>query len=55
MQALKLVRKIMEINCSLLHRCIVHSLVSIGENLDDNFNRVAVETICEISKSNVPP
>jgi uncharacterized 2Fe-2S/4Fe-4S cluster protein (DUF4445 family) len=49
MQALKLVRKIMEVNCGLLPRCIVHSLISIAENAEDNFSRVAVETICEIS------
>lgn len=51
MQALKLVRKIMEVNCLLLPRCIVHSLVSIAENAEDNFSRVAIETICEISIS----
>jgi hypothetical protein len=50
MQAMKLVRKIIELNCGLLPRCIVHSLVSIAEHPEDNFARVALESICEISK-----
>lgn len=49
MQALKLVRKIIDVNCSLLPNNIIHSLVSIGEHQEDNFARVAVECVCEIS------
>eukprot|EP01114_Cavostelium_apophysatum_P016624 TRINITY_DN4775_c0_g1_i1.p1 TRINITY_DN4775_c0_g1~~TRINITY_DN4775_c0_g1_i1.p1 ORF type:complete len:1113 (-),score=304.93 TRINITY_DN4775_c0_g1_i1:63-3401(-) len=49
MQALKLVRRIMEVNCSMLPTNIIHSLVSISEHSEDNFSRVSIETICEIT------
>jgi hypothetical protein len=39
MQALKLVRKIMEMNASLLPYNLVHSLVSIAEHPEDTFCR----------------
>ncbi|EGG19479.1 hypothetical protein DFA_00056 [Cavenderia fasciculata] len=51
-QALKLVRTIMEIDCSLMPPCIVKSLVAIAENQEDNFCRVCLETLCEISIRN---
>eukprot|EP01132_Coremiostelium_polycephalum_P001142 gene1142-1449_t len=51
-QALKLVRSIMEIDCSLMPHCIVKSLVAIAENQEDNFCRVCLETLCEISIRN---
>jgi len=52
MQALKLVRKIMEINAKLVTPNILHSLVSIAEYTEDNFCRVSVETLCEIAIRN---
>ena len=50
LQALKLVRRMMEINCSLLPFNIIHCLVSIAEHEQDSFCRAAVEALCEISK-----
>jgi len=51
-QALKLIRTIMEIDCSLVPHCVVKALVAISENQEDNFCRVCLETLCEISIRN---
>lgn len=49
MQALKLVRKMMELNVELLPPNVVHGLVSIADYPEDNLCRVAVETLCELA------
>ncbi|EFA85310.1 cytosolic regulator of adenylyl cyclase [Heterostelium album PN500] len=51
-QALKLIRTIMEIDCSVMPPCIVKSLVAIAENQEDNFCRVCLETLCEVAIRN---
>jgi hypothetical protein len=55
MQALKFVRKMMELNVLLLPSNIVHGLVSIAEHPEDNLCRVAVETLCELAIRCGPP
>jgi len=47
-QALKLVRQLMEIDCSLMPKNIVQALTSIAEYHEDGLARVALETLCEI-------
>ncbi|GAM19472.1 hypothetical protein SAMD00019534_026470 [Acytostelium subglobosum LB1] len=51
-QALKLIRTIMEIDCSQMPPCIVKTLVAIAENQEDNFCRVCLETLCEVAIRN---
>ncbi|KYR02655.1 cytosolic regulator of adenylyl cyclase [Tieghemostelium lacteum] len=51
-QALKLIRTIMELDCSLMPHSIVKALVAISENQEDTFCRVCLETLCEISIRN---
>ncbi|KAN0036442.1 hypothetical protein ACTFIV_001735 [Dictyostelium citrinum] len=51
-QALKIIRTIMEIDCSLMPHCFVKGLVSIAENQEDNFCRVCLECLTEISIRN---
>lgn len=62
-QALKLVREIMQVNALLFPNNLVQSLVSIAgtvisssdsltsivENAEDLFSRAAIETLCELS------
>jgi len=52
MQALKLTRKIMEVNCLLLPYNVIHSLVSIAGDENDNLFRVSIETLAEITIRN---
>eukprot|EP00002_Diphylleia_rotans_P005434 TRINITY_DN1456_c0_g1_i3.p1 TRINITY_DN1456_c0_g1~~TRINITY_DN1456_c0_g1_i3.p1 ORF type:complete len:936 (-),score=158.70 TRINITY_DN1456_c0_g1_i3:822-3629(-) len=52
LQALKLVRRMMEIDCKLISRAVIQSLISIAEHPDDNFRRVCLETLCEITVRN---
>lgn len=47
-QALKLIRMIMEVDCSQMSACIVQALVSCAENQEDSLCRVCLEAICEI-------
>eukprot|EP00004_Rigifila_ramosa_P013527 TRINITY_DN3004_c0_g1_i1.p1 TRINITY_DN3004_c0_g1~~TRINITY_DN3004_c0_g1_i1.p1 ORF type:complete len:1085 (-),score=258.97 TRINITY_DN3004_c0_g1_i1:103-3207(-) len=52
LQALKLIRKIMEVDCNVMPRSLVQSLVAVAENPEDNFKRVCLETLCEITIRN---
>lgn len=52
MQALKLIRRMVEVDCKVIPHNLIRSLVSIAEHNEDNFSRIAVETICELSKFN---
>lgn len=47
-QALKLVRAIMEAECSLMPAPIIQALIACAENQEDSFCRVCLETLCEI-------
>ena len=49
-QALKLVRAIMEADCSLMPPPIIQALIACAENQEDSFCRVCLETLCEIGK-----
>lgn len=49
MQALKLIRKIIEIDCDIMPYNMVHSLISIVEYNEDHLSRIALEILCEIS------
>lgn len=48
-QALKLTRKIMEIDIDLLPKVIVFALVAIASHKEDNLCLAALETLCEVS------
>ncbi|EGC39137.1 cytosolic regulator of adenylyl cyclase [Dictyostelium purpureum] len=51
-QALKIIRTIMEIDCSLMPHCFVKALVALSENQEDGFCRVSLECLTEISIRN---
>lgn len=51
-QALKVVRAIMESDCSLILPPIVQALVACAENQEDSFCRVCLETLVEIGTNN---
>lgn len=48
LQALKLVRVMIEVDSSLMPASIVQALIACAENQEDSFCRVCLETICEI-------
>ncbi|CAM9692595.1 unnamed protein product, partial [Phaeothamnion confervicola] len=49
MQALKLVRRIMEIQPALLSAPLVRSVVAVSAHKEDNFRRVCLDTLRELS------
>eukprot|EP00164_Ancoracysta_twista_P018084 GFYU01031120.1.p1 GENE.GFYU01031120.1~~GFYU01031120.1.p1 ORF type:complete len:194 (-),score=45.00 GFYU01031120.1:488-1069(-) len=48
MQVLKLVRRMMDVDCMLIPRYIVQSLVAIAEHMEDKFRRVCLEMLREL-------
>lgn len=54
MQALKLIRRMMVVDASLLPRSIVQSLVAIAEHVKDDFRRVCLDAVRELGAQPSP-
>ncbi|GLD95090.1 hypothetical protein PINS_up003715 [Pythium insidiosum] len=52
-QAIKVVRRVMEIDATQMPRALVASLVAIASHKDDNMRRVCLETLREVALANV--
>lgn len=51
-QAMKLTRKLIDVDPNQFPRSLVASLVSLAEHPDDLFSRVALESLCELAVAN---
>ncbi|CAM9222945.1 unnamed protein product, partial [Choristocarpus tenellus] len=52
MQALKLVKRIMEVDSSRVPREVVQTLVAVSGHMEDSFRRVCLETLRELAVAN---
>lgn len=52
-EAMRLVRRILEVNPALMPRCIVQSLVAIVEARDDAFAKLALDTLTLLAVQNI--
>lgn len=52
-QAMKVIRRVMEIDATQMPRSLVASIVSIASHKDDNMRRVCLETLRELALSNI--
>ncbi|TMW68659.1 hypothetical protein Poli38472_006127 [Pythium oligandrum] len=52
-QAIKVIRRILEIDASLMPQSLVASVVAIASHKDDNMRRVCLETLRELALANV--
>jgi hypothetical protein len=52
-QALKFIRRVMEIDSCYMPACVVRSIVAIANHKDDNMRRVSLETLRELAIANV--
>ncbi|CAK4241874.1 unnamed protein product [Aphanomyces euteiches] len=52
-QALKVIRRIMDVDANQMPACVVRSIVAIANHKEDNLRRVALETLRELAIANV--